>query len=268
VAVIRPALPEDHFTRVPNAWLRDPNLDPAPKAYLAYLLTHAAGYRCSTSQASRDMGVNRSTVSAWNSKLVERGYFLAVEQPRAGAGRFAENDYTLTPCTASAPPLPENPSLFPRETAQSTDTVKPRTVEPTRSDRARSTQHIEEQGEKNTPPPTEEGATADRHLRSVDAEVAAAQVIASEHYEATGKLGGSRAFLALRGIVAGALKAGHAPEQIRPALAHLRQRGRPVTNSTLGPLLADPRLAESVTGARYGPRAPIPADADAHRGAF
>jgi hypothetical protein len=235
VAVIRPALPEDHFTRVPNAWLRDPNLDPAPKAYLAYLLTHAAGYRCSTSQASRDMGVNRSTVSAWNSKLVERGYFLAVEQPRAGAGRFAENDYTLTPCTASAPPLPENPSLFPRETAQSTDTVKPR---------------------------------PDRHLRSVDAEVEAAQVIASEHYEATGKLGGSRAFLALRGIVAGALKAGHAPEQIRPALAHLRQRGRPVTNSTLGPLLADPRLAESVTGARYGPRAPIPADADAHRGAF
>jgi hypothetical protein len=119
--------------------------------------------------------------------------------------------------------------------------------------------------ELKTPAPTEQGATSDRHLQAVDAEVHAAQVIAAEHYEATGKLGGSRNFLAIRGIVAGALKAGHAPEQIRPALAHLRQRGRPVTNATLGPLLADPR---TVTGARYGPRAPIPADADAHRGAF
>jgi hypothetical protein len=264
VAVIRPALPEDHFTRVPNAWLRDPHLDPAPKAYLAYLLTHAAGYRCSTSQAARDMGVNRSTVSAWNSKLVERGYFLTVEQSRGGAGRFAENDYTVTPCTASVPRVPENPSLFPRESAQSTDTVDPCTVEPTRSDRARSTQRIEEQGEKNTPDPSDQGTTSERHLVSVDGN-GLAQQLASEHYEATGKLGGSRGFLAVRGIVAGALTAGHAEQQIRAALAHLRTRGRPVTNSTLGPLLADPR---TVSASRYGAPYRDPTDPDAYSGAF
>jgi hypothetical protein len=267
VAVIRPTFPDDHYTRVPNAWLRDPHLDPAPKAYLAYLLSHAAGFRCSTSLAARDMGVNRSTVSAWNAKLVERGYFLTVEQSRA-SGKFGENDYTIASCTATAPPLPENPSLFPRETAQSTDTEKP-----TRSNRARETQHIEEQEENNTPAPTEQGAGSDRHLRAVDAEVAAAQTIAAEHYEAIGKLGGSRAFLAVRGIVAAAIKAGHSPEQIRPALAHLRQRGRPVTNATLGPLLADPRTLAG-NGYRagpnrtYGPLMDIPTDPDAHRGAF
>lgn len=275
MAVIRPTYDEDGYTRVPNAWLRDPNLPPAPKAYLSYLLSHAAGYRCSTSQASRDMGVNRDTVASWNRKLVERGYFLAVEQPRSGGGRFGENDYTITACTRTPPPLPveqldlplhENPAGSPGEPARSTVTGKPGTVEPTRSDRARSSRHIEEHGEKNTPAPTEQGAPTDRHLRAVDAEVAAAQVIASEHYEATGKLGGSRAFLGLRGIVAGALRAGHTPEQIRPALASLRNRGRPVTNATLGPLLADPRLAGARNG--YGPRAEIPTDADAHRGAF
>lgn len=150
MAVIRPSFPEDHYTRVPNAWLRDPLLDPAPKAYLAYLLSHAAGYRCSTSQAARDMGVNRSTVTAWNAKLVERGYFLAVEQRQDDAGRFVENDYAVTSCTATAPPLPDNRAPSRGEPARSTVTEKPRTVEPSRSDRARSTQHIEEQGEKNT----------------------------------------------------------------------------------------------------------------------
>jgi hypothetical protein len=273
VAVIRPSFPEDNFTRVPNAWLRDPKLDPAPKAYLCYLLSHAAGFRCSTSQAARDLGVNRSTVSAWNAKLVERGYFVAVEQSTGSGGRFGENDYRVTSCVDSAPPLPENRAVSTGEPARSTDTVKPRTVEPTRSNRARSTQRIEEQGEKNTPVPTEQGADEERrHLRAVDGDdeearlrEKLAQSLAAEHYEATGKLGGSRSFLALRGIVARALEVGHAEQQIRAALAHLRQRGRPVTNATLGPLLADPR---TVTSGPYGPRQHIPTDPDAHRGAF
>jgi hypothetical protein len=168
VAVIRPTFPDDHYTRVPNAWLRDPTLDPAPKAYLAYLLTHAAGYRCSTSQAARDMGVNRATVSGWNAKLVERGYFLAVEQTVGERGRFGENDYTITDCTTSAPPCPEEATLFPIEEGERstvtvnrapsprdparftvhgpTDTDEPCTVNATHR-RTREEEHLE----KNTP---------------------------------------------------------------------------------------------------------------------
>jgi hypothetical protein len=262
VAVIRPSFPEDHFTRVPNAWLRDPELPAACKGYLSYLLSHAAGYACSTSQAARDMGANRSTVTAWNAKLVERGYFVAVEQTRDD-GRFGANDYTITSCTSARPPLPENPALFPREPAQSTVSGKPRTVEP-----SRETRHIEEHGEKNTPDPADQGASTDRHLRAVDDDVLpdAVQALASEHYEATGKLGGSRQFLAVRGIVAGAIKAGHAPEQIRPALEHLRRRGRPVTNAALGPLLADPR--QMTSNGRPSGAYRDPTDPDAYRGAF
>jgi hypothetical protein len=273
VAVIRPSFPEDHFTRVPNAWLRDPNLDPAPKAYLCYLLSHAAGYACSTSQAAREMGVNRSTVTAWNAKLVERGYFLAVEQRQGAGGRFAENDYVMTSCTATVPPLhdfhaPSPPTLHENrapsrgETARSTVTAEPCTVEPSRSDRARSIQHIEEQGEKNTgrrtpqTPLVELPLDGDEERKLRDK---LAHTIATEDYEATGKLGGSKAFLAVRGIVAGALESGHPEQQIRAALAHLRQRGRSVTNRSLGPLLADPRTVTSnghrpATSSNYGPR--------------
>jgi hypothetical protein len=137
---------------------------------------------------------------------------------------------------------------------------------------------LEPKPRNQTPAPTEQGADEDgRHLRAVDDEEAKlrgklAQTLAAEHYEATGKLGGSKAFLAVRGIVLGALTAGHAEQQIRAALAHLRARGRSVTNPTLGPLLADPR---TVTSNGYRPkqtgpyRNPDPrTDPDAFTGAF
>jgi hypothetical protein len=268
VAVIRPTFPEDHFARVPNAWLRDPNLDPAPKAYLAYLLTHAAGFSCSTSLAARDMGVNRSTVSAWNAKLVERGYFLEVEQSRS-AGRFGANDYRITDATDRVPPLPDNPALFPVETARSTDTVGPRTVEPTRSDRVRKTRTQEEQGEKNTPAPTEQGVDGDgRHLRSVDGEQTVGQranTLAREHYEA---VHGLVPFPGLLSIIRRAIDAGgYADERVRKGLALLRETGRPVTLQTLHAALESP---DAVAGRRGRPTGPYrdPADPNAYRGAF
>jgi hypothetical protein len=208
-------------------------------------------------------------------ELERAGYLIRNRERRASGGRFAEDEFTLAdPFDAAGALISSEPreirasdALEPRETRQSGKSAS--------GDPHRETRPIEEQGE-NTPAPTEQGATSDRHLQAVDAEVAAAQEIAAEHYEATGKLGGSRAFLALRGIVAGALKAGHKPEQVRPALAHLRQRGRPVTNATLGPLLADPRLTQSAAanGYRsgpnrsYGPLMDVPTDADAYRGGF
>jgi Helix-turn-helix domain len=135
--------------------------------------------------------------------------------------------------------------------AQQTAQLEPEPLEP---------EPLEPEPTNQTPAPAEQA----RPLRVVDDEdgklrAKLAQTIAAEHYEATGKLGGQRSFLGLRGIVARALEVGHSEAAVRAALAHLRGRGRSVTNSTLGPLLADPRTMtsdghRSVTGSNYGPR--------------
>ena len=273
MALIRPPLPQLAFTMIPNAWVRDGNLRPNAKAVLADLLSHAEGYRLSTSQIMRETGLGRDGVDAAIDHMLARGYLVSVEQRQGERGRFTENDYTVTSCTDRVPPVPADPPKRGRKVR----------IGPQRSDTAPvlpgtggtvdgGDPPLEEQGEKNTPVPTEQGATIDeRHLRAVGGDeeqqlrAKLAQTIAAEHYEATGKLGGSRSFLGLRQIIARALEVGHSEPAVRAALTHLRSRGRPVSNSTLGPLLADPR---TVTSAPYGPRQHIPTDPDAHRGAF
>lgn len=273
MAVIRTPLPHASFTMLRNCWLRDARISLKAKGLLGYLMSHAEGYKISQAQIVRESDDGREAVRSGLDELEGAGYLTRTRT--RSAGRYAEDDYAL------ADPFDAEGRLTRatvRETGQLSASDSPKTYQSGKTDTVyptRETAPIEEQGE-NTPAPTEQGATSDRHLRAVDAEVAAAQAIAAEHYEATGKLGGSRSFLALRGIVAGALKAGHAPEQIRPALTHLRQRGRPVTNATLGPLLADPRLAQSASGngyrsgpnRSYGPLMDVPTDADAYRGGF
>jgi hypothetical protein len=254
-----------------NCWLRDERTSLKAKGLLGYLMSHAEGYKISQAQIIRQNDDGREAVRSGLDELESAGYLTRTRQ--RSSGRYAEDDYAL------ADPFDEAGKLLPtgaRETGQLTAFDTQETRQSGKTDTAHPTREIapiEEQGENTTPAPTEQGASNDRHLRSVDADAAAdaeiasvAQAVAAEHYEATGKLGGSRAFLALRGIVAGALRSGHAPEQIRPALAHLRSRGRSVTNSTLGPLLADPR---TVTRSGYGPayrEDTLPPDA--HRGAF
>lgn len=241
MAVIRPPLPQLAFTMIPNVWVRDPNLDPNAFRILAVILSHAEGYRLGTAQIMRETGLGRDGVDAALDRMLARGYLVSVEQRQGERGRFTENDYTVTSCTDRIPPVPADPPKRGRklrtgpqrsETAPVLSGTGP-TVDG-------GDPPIEEQGEKITPAPTEQGVDEESRLREK-----LAQTLAAEHYEATGKLGGSKAFLAVRGIVLGALTAGHAEQQIRAALTHLRGRGRPVQNATLGPLLADPRI---VTG--------------------
>lgn len=273
MALIRPPLPQLAFTMIPNAWVRDGNLRPNAKAVLADLLSHAEGYRLSTAQIMRETGLGRDGVDAAIDHMLARGYLVSVEQRQGERGRFTENDYTVTSCTDRVPPIPANPPKRGRKVGIGPQRSETAPVLPGTGPTVNGGDPpLEEQGEKNTPDPSDQGAIDGdgRHLRAVEDEESklrdkVAQTLAAEHYEATGKLGGSRAFLGLRGIVARALEVGHAEAAIRAALAHLRQRGRPVTNATLGPLLADPRTATSST---YGPRQPIPTDPDAHRGAF
>lgn len=251
MAVIRPDYPDDNYTRVPNAWLRDRDLPPGPKAYLSYLLSHRAGFACSTALAARDMGVGRDTVSGWNAKLVERGYFLAVQQTRAG-GRFGQNDYTMTTTTDRVPDLPENPSQLTLDGAGLPDRVgKPDTVH-----RVGKTAHGKPEPKKDhleNPAPTEQRGEDERHLRAVEGPTVnqRANVLTREHYDATR---GMTPFAGVLQIVRRALDGGgYEDDAVRGALKLLREAGKPVTLQTLHAALETP---DSVGGRRYGSTGP------------
>lgn len=268
MAVIRPDYPDDNYTRVPNAWLRDRELPPGPKAYLAYLLSHRPGFACSTALAARDLGVGRDTVSGWNAKLAERGYFLTVQQSREG-GRFGQNDYTITTTTDRVPDLPENPAQLTLDGAGLSDRVgKPDTAHRVGKTVHGKPEHKEEHLE--NPAPTEQRGDDDgRHLRAVDGPSVnqRANVLTREHYDATR---GMTPFAGVLQIVRRALDGGgYEDAAVRKALALLRESGRPVTLQTLHAALETP---ESVGGRRYGapagPSSYRDAPPDEHRGAF
>lgn len=109
MAVIRPELPQLAFTMIPNAWVRDPRLDPNAFRILSVILSHNAGYRLSVAQIMRETGIGRDGVNAAYDRMLALGYFVAVEQTRAERGRFAENDYTITSITDRAPSPPAHP---------------------------------------------------------------------------------------------------------------------------------------------------------------
>lgn len=248
MAVIRPEYPDDNYTRVPNAWLRDPNCPPGPKAYLAYLLSHRAGFACSTALAARDLGVGRDTVSGWNAKLVERGYFLAVEQTREG-GKFGQNDYTMTTTTDRVPDLPENPAQLTLDGADIPDRVG----KPDTGHRVGKTAHGKPEPKKEhtkNPAPTEQRGDDDgRHLQVVDGPSInqRANVLTREHYDATR---GMTPFAGVLQIVRRALDGGgYEDAAVRKGLALLRETGKPVTLQTLHAALESP---DSVAPRRYG----------------
>lgn len=110
MAVIRPPLPQLAFTMIPNAWVRDPHLDPNAFRILAVILSHAEGYRLGTAQIMRQTGIGRDGVDAALDRMLARGYLVSVEQRQGERGRFAENDYTVTSCTDRVPPIPDEPA--------------------------------------------------------------------------------------------------------------------------------------------------------------
>jgi hypothetical protein len=251
-------MPHIAFTQIRNAWLRDRRISWKAKGLLGYLASHAEGYRLSQAQIIREATDGRDSVVTGLRELQAAGYLERNRERNRAGGRYSEDEYTLvdpfdlagnlTPTEPRAIPLPY--AEEPRETHQSgfSNVDNPH----------RETRPIEEQGE-NKPPPTEEGAPALRAVADEHNEIAAlAHRLAAEHYEATGKLGGNRAFLAARQIIAGAVQAGHTPPQITAALASIRRRGRPLTNAVLGPLLADPRLIDSDTRGHAPYRNPPP----------
>jgi hypothetical protein len=68
---------DDHFTQIPNDWLRDKTISLGAKGLLAQLLSHAPGWRISQESLARDNGVGRDAIRTLINELLEAGYLPA-----------------------------------------------------------------------------------------------------------------------------------------------------------------------------------------------
>lgn len=94
MSIINNAVPERDFVRVPNAWLRDPDLSYRAKGILAYIASHAASYRLTIEQIIGDAREGRDAVRAGLKELEARGYLTRI--PVRHKGRIREYNYQVS----------------------------------------------------------------------------------------------------------------------------------------------------------------------------
>jgi hypothetical protein len=255
MAVVVDELPCAAFTMLRNCWLRDVRIGYKAKGLLGYLRSHATGYRCSQAQMVRESSDGRAAVRAALDELEAAGYLERIHT-RDG-GRYAETDYRMRDPFDAYGHLSKTDTPDGRrspETAPGTE-IEPGTGGTVSDYPRRKIAPIEEQGEKNTPSPTEKAHDpGERHLTPIGGPTAAerAKTLATEHWEGVGKV---PRYMGIQAIVRCALDAGHTDEQIRAALAALRRQGRNLTQQSLGLLIADPARANGRTTHRPTGRA-------------
>jgi biotin operon repressor len=104
---------DDHFTQIPNAWLRDARISLGAKGLLAQLLSHAPGWRISQESLGRDNGVGRDAIRTLINELLEAGYlFRSEDRDRTEKGYLGGYSYTTQDPTAQPTldkPTQDNP---------------------------------------------------------------------------------------------------------------------------------------------------------------
>lgn len=86
---------DDEFTRVPNSWIRNPQLRPIEMWILAHILSHAAGYPLTITQMINDCADGKDAVRAAIDGLVTKGYLLLLDRERNPDGTLGSYDYEL-----------------------------------------------------------------------------------------------------------------------------------------------------------------------------
>lgn len=114
-------LPQDHFTIVPNAWLRDVGLSRRARGLLVELMSHEPGWETSAERLAK---VGTEGVAALKASLkeLETAGYLVRETLRDNRGRLTGARYIITD-----PAAPENPSSEPSAEKQPKDEAR---VEP------------------------------------------------------------------------------------------------------------------------------------------
>ena len=100
---------DDHFTQIPNAWLRDSRISLGAKGLLAQLLSHAPGWRISQESLGRDNGVGRDAIRTLINELLEAGYLLRSEDRERNEKGYL-GGYTYTTQDPTAEPMLDKPT--------------------------------------------------------------------------------------------------------------------------------------------------------------
>ncbi len=100
---------DDHFTQIPNAWLRDARISLGAKGLLAQLLSHAPGWRISQESLGRDNGVGRDAIRTLINELLEAGY-LSRSEDRERTEKGYLGGYSYTTQDPSAEPTLDKPT--------------------------------------------------------------------------------------------------------------------------------------------------------------
>jgi biotin operon repressor len=107
---------DDHFTQIPNDWLRDSRISLGAKGLLAQLLTHAPGWKISQESLSHANGIGRDAIRTLINELLDAGYLSRSEQrERTEKGYLGGYTYTTQDPTQDNPtqdnPLHKNNNI-------------------------------------------------------------------------------------------------------------------------------------------------------------
>jgi hypothetical protein len=103
---------DDHFTQVPNAWLRDPNLSLGAKGLLAQLLSHAPGWEVSQESLARANKTGKDAIRTIIGELLSAGYLnRSTDRTRTEKGYLGGYVYTTQDPTTSDFPTLDKPTL-------------------------------------------------------------------------------------------------------------------------------------------------------------
>lgn len=86
---------DDHYTQIPNDWVRDTRLSLKAIGLLAQIMSHTPGWRMSIRSLAKVNGVGQETIKSAILELENSGYLIRSEkQQHNDDGTFADYDFT------------------------------------------------------------------------------------------------------------------------------------------------------------------------------
>ena len=86
---------DDHFTQIPNDWLRDTRLSLKAIGLLAQIMSHTPGWKMSIRSLAKVNGTGQETIKSAILELETHGYLVRSEkQTHNEDGTFADYDFT------------------------------------------------------------------------------------------------------------------------------------------------------------------------------
>lgn len=99
---------DDHFTQIPNGWLRDDRLSLGAIGLLAQLMSHSPGWKITQENIARANNVGRDAIRTLINELVSTGYLHKSEKrERNSSGQLAGYNYVTTDPVLGEPTLAE-----------------------------------------------------------------------------------------------------------------------------------------------------------------